>query len=206
MQMANPLEKTLMDKIEGRKRRGRQRTSCLEWHHRPNRPEFEQAQGDGEGEGSLTCCCPWGRSESDTTEQLTNNNQGIIIVVQTLSHVLLFATPRTVARLPMQGTSQEDALKKEMATQSSILAWEDPKDRGAGELQAMQLQRIRHDLTTIQQAVFKYLSCIIGSEGKVFACDARDPSLIPGLGRSLGEGNSYPLQYSCLENSMERGH
>ena len=33
----------------------------------------------------------------------------------------------------------------------------------------------------------------------------RDPSVIPGLGRSPGEGNGYPLQYSCLENSMDRG-
>ena len=31
------------------------------------------------------------------------------------------------------------------------------------------------------------------------------PSLIPGLGRSPGEGNDNPLQYSCLENSMDRG-
>ena len=33
----------------------------------------------------------------------------------------------------------------------------------------------------------------------------QDPSLIPGLGRSSGEGNGYPLQYSYLENSMDRG-
>ena len=44
-----------------------------------------------------------------------------------------------------------------------------------------------------------------GSDGKESACKAGDPCLIPGLGRSLGEGNSYPLQYSCLENSMDRG-
>ena len=31
------------------------------------------------------------------------------------------------------------------------------------------------------------------------------PGLIPGLGRSRGEGNGYPLQYSCLENSIDRG-
>ena len=37
------------------------------------------------------------------------------------------------------------------------------------------------------------------------ARDARDMSLIPGLGRSLGVGNGNPLQYSCLENSMDRG-
>ena len=42
-----------------------------------------------------------------------------------------------------------------------------------------------------------------GSDGKESACSAGDPSLIPGLGRFPGDGNGYPLQYSCLENSME---
>jgi len=42
-------------------------------------------------------------------------------------------------------------------------------------------------------------------DGKESICNAGDPSLIPGLGRSPGEGNSYPLQYSDLENSMDRG-
>ena len=37
------------------------------------------------------------------------------------------------------------------------------------------------------------------------ACNAGDPSSIPGLGRSPGEGISYPLQYSGLRNSMDRG-
>ena len=37
------------------------------------------------------------------------------------------------------------------------------------------------------------------------AGDAGEAGLIPGLGRSLGVGNGYPLQYSCLENSMDRG-
>ena len=37
------------------------------------------------------------------------------------------------------------------------------------------------------------------------AGDAGDAGLIPGSGRSPGEGNGYPLQYSCLENSMDRG-
>ena len=42
-----------------------------------------------------------------------------------------------------------------------------------------------------------------GSAGKESACNAGDLSLIPGLGRSPGEGKSYPLQYSGLENSMD---
>ena len=44
-----------------------------------------------------------------------------------------------------------------------------------------------------------------GSEGKESACKAEDPGLIPGLGRSPGEGNGNPLQYPCLENLMDRG-
>ena len=42
-----------------------------------------------------------------------------------------------------------------------------------------------------------------GSVGKKSACNVGDLSLIPGLGRSLGEGKGYPLQYSGLENSMD---
>ena len=45
-----------------------------------------------------------------------------------------------------------------------------------------------------------------GSDGKECACNAGDPSLTPGSGRSPGEGEGYPLQYSCLENSMDRGN
>ena len=44
-----------------------------------------------------------------------------------------------------------------------------------------------------------------GSNGKASAYKAGDPSSIPGLGRSSGEGNGNPLQYSCLENPMDRG-
>ena len=44
-----------------------------------------------------------------------------------------------------------------------------------------------------------------GSDGKASAYNAEDLGSIPGLGRSPGEENGYPLQYSCLENSMDRG-
>ena len=44
-----------------------------------------------------------------------------------------------------------------------------------------------------------------GSDGKESACKAGDLGSIPGWGRSPGEGNSYPLQFTCLENSMDRG-
>ena len=44
-----------------------------------------------------------------------------------------------------------------------------------------------------------------GSDGKLPACNAGDPGSIPGWGRSPAEGNGNPLQYSCLENPMDRG-
>ena len=44
-----------------------------------------------------------------------------------------------------------------------------------------------------------------GSDGKESACSVGDQVSTPGLGRSPGEGNDNPLQYSCLENPMDRG-
>ena len=46
---------------------------------------------------------------------------------------------------------------------------------------------------------------LMAQMGKKSAGNAGDLGSIPGLGRFPGEGNSYPLQYSCLENSMDRG-
>ena len=55
----------------------------------------------------------------------------------------------------------------------------------------------------------KDLLCIMGflggSEVKAYACNAGDVCSIPGSGRSPGEGNGHPLQYSCLENPMDGG-
>ena len=44
-------------------------------HHQLNGHEFEQTLGDSEGQGSLACCSPWGRKESDMTERLKNKQQ-----------------------------------------------------------------------------------------------------------------------------------
>ena len=52
-------------------------------HQRLNGHEVEQALGDGEGQGSLVCCSPWGRKESDMTEQLNSNkNQKDILMTR----------------------------------------------------------------------------------------------------------------------------
>ena len=49
------------------------------------------------------------------------------------------------------------------------------------------------------------MGCPRGSFGKESACNAGDLGSVPGLGRSLGEEKSNPLQYSCLESPMDRG-
>ena len=56
------------------------------------------------------------------------------------------------------------------------------------------------------KSIFLFV-CVIccGSEGKASACNAGNLGSIPGSGRSPGEGNGNPLQYSCLENSMDWG-
>ena len=65
MRRTDLLEKTLiLEKIEGRRRRGWQRMRWFGWHHWLNGHEFEQALGDDEGQGS------WGHKELDTTERL----------------------------------------------------------------------------------------------------------------------------------------
>ena len=56
----NSLEKTLMlEKIEGRRRRGWTENEMVGWHHQLSRHEFEQALRVGDGQGSLGCCSPW---------------------------------------------------------------------------------------------------------------------------------------------------
>ena len=50
-----------------------------------------------------------------------------------------------------------------------------------------------------------FLASLVAQIVKASACNAGDPGWIPGWGRSSGEGSGNPLQYSCLENSMDGG-
>ena len=62
-----------------------------------------------------------------------------------------------------------------------------------------------HDKSKILPLLSNVQKFLGGSDRKESTCDAGDLGLIPGSGRSFREGNGNPLQYSCLENSMDRG-
>ena len=57
----------------------------------------------------------------------------------------------------------------------------------------------------LYQPTSRRLGFLGGSDSKESTCNAGDVSLIPGLGKSAGEENGNPPQYSCLEKSMDRG-
>ena len=99
------------------------------------------------------------------------------------------------------------ALEKEMATHSSVLAWRIPGTGEPHRLLSMGSHRVRHDWSDLaaaaaatEQIGLPWLQMI-----KNLPANAGDAGLIPGSGRSPGEGNGNPLYCSCLENPMDRG-
>ena len=73
------------------------------WHHQLNGHEYEQTLGDGEGQGSQACCSPWGHKESDTTQQLNNNNDLSCLWEQSgpVSHTLWLTPPGSQLNLDL---------------------------------------------------------------------------------------------------------
>ena len=55
-------------KDSGQEEKGATEDEMVSWYHPLSGHEFEQTPGDSEGQGSLACCSPWGRKESDGTE------------------------------------------------------------------------------------------------------------------------------------------
>ena len=88
-----------------------------------------------------------------------------------------------------------------MATHSHILAWEIPWKEESGELQSIGSQE--WDMTEVTQhiSIQNRMGFPGGSVVKNSSANAGDPGSIPVLGRSFGEGNGNPFQYSCLGNS-----
>ena len=93
------------------------------------------------------------------------------------------------------------SLEKEMATHSSFLAWRLSWTEDSGKLQSMGSQSVGHDQVT-NTFFWGFLG---GSDSEETARHVGNQGSIPGSGRSPGEGNGYPLQYSCLGNPMDRG-
>ena len=71
---------------------------------------------------------------------------------------------------------------------------------GRKQVQSRSIKELGKDRGTYRQAGH----CPGGLVNEESACKSGELGLIPGLGRSSGEGNGYPLQYSCLENPMEK--
>ena len=92
-----------------------------------------------------------------------------------------------------------------MATHSSILVWRIPWREEPGGLQSIGLQRVEHDWRDQHMHTFSLFGFRGGSVVKNLPTNAGEVSSNPGSGRSPGGGNGNPFQYSCLENSMDRG-
>ena len=88
----------------------------------------------------------------------------------------------------------EDPLEKGKATHSSILVWRIPWTTVHG---------VAKSRTRLSD--FHFEGFPDSSVGKESTCNDKDLGSVPGLGRSPGEGNGTLLQYSCLENPMDRG-
>ena len=97
------------------------------------------------------------------------------------------------------------ALEKEMAPHSSVLVWRIPGTWEPGGLPSVGSHRVGHNRSDLAAAAAMQIWGFPGGSNGKESAKARDSYLIPGLGRSTGEGNGNPLQCACLENSMDRG-
>ena len=160
------------------------------WYHRLDGHEFEQALGVGDGQRSLACRSPWGHKESDTTEWMNWTELIKFKSDSELSSWPLLSLLEYVERvwlLPLSFNYWTMWLVDKLRDKfPMVLLW--------SYLDSSPLQLCSGESNFPG-----------GLDGKESACNAGDPGSKPGSGRSPGEGNSYPFQYSCLENPMGRG-
>ena len=98
---------------------------------------------------------------------------------------------------------QKDPLEKEIVTDASILAWKIPRTKDPGGLQSMRLQswtqlsnQADMHVNSFKRRVLSFTGASLEAQAvKKSACGVGDLGLIPGLGRSPGEGHSNPLRY-----------
>ena len=178
MRRANSLEEILMlGKTEGRRGRGRQRMRCLDGIADSMDLNLESSYlGDRKGQGGLACCSPWGHKELDTTWCLNNSTNATFGE----GEVMAFHWGYCILTGKRSATSN-----------SSVIS-----------VSSNNLRSMVDTFKIIFSRIFMFEGIPGGSGGKLSACNAGDQGSIPGSGRSPGEGNGNPLQYSYLENSM----
>ena len=125
----------------------------------------------------------------------------------------LVKNPSAMRETWVQSLDWEDPLEKGKVTHSSILAWRihglcSPwgcKESDTTEWLSLLEKGMAAHSSTFAWRILWTENMPGDSEVKASACNAGDLGSIPGLGRPPGEGNDNPLQYSCLENPMDRG-
>ena len=151
------------------------------------------------------------RTVSETSEMAFSS-------VQSLSRVRLFATPWIAARqASLSITNPRSSLRLtsiESVMPSShlilcrpilLLPAIPPSIRVFSNESTLRMRWPKYWSFSFSIIPSKEWTSLVTQMGKVSVCNAGDPGLIPGLGRSPGEGNGSPLQYSCLENPMDGG-
>ena len=163
--------------------------------------------GGSHGRRSLVGCNPWGRTESDTTEQL-HFHFSLSCIGEGNGNPLrcsCLENPRDRGAwwAAIYGVAQSQTQLKQLSSSSS--RWYILEEK----------RQKRHSFKILRENYFlpimlPPISLLSeskdfqgGSDGKASACSRGDPGLIPGSGRTPGEGNGHPLQYSCLENPMD---
>ena len=121
---------------------------------------------------------------------------------------MVFLVTQMVKNLPamretqVQSLGWEDPLEKGMVIHSCIFAWKIAWTEELGRLQSMRSQRVRHNWATKHTHTYSFPQELSWwFSGKESTC--HDVGFRLGSGRFSGEGNDYPLRYSCLENSMD---
>ena len=166
--------------------------------------------GKSHGWRSLVGCSPWGRQESDMTERLhfhfslscIGEGNGKPLQCSCLEN----PRDRGAWWAAVYGVAQSRTWLKRLSSSSSgeggnMISWQ------VSFLLIIFLLWLILDLQCVLVLGVQQSDSVIyiNGKGEESACNARDPGLIPGSERSLGEWNGYPLPYSCLENPMGRG-
>ena len=135
------------------------------WHHWLNGHEFEQTPGHSEKQGSLACCSPWGRKESDMTEQLNNNR------ISDAEHLCMHLLATFMSSLETKKLSFEFwyNIKKEYAFLSkyiSVYSWIFFKDYNQNNISGMVNFMCQVHWATRCSDI--WLNSILGVSGRVF--------------------------------------